>query len=75
MELTGIKYRKDTAGRNRYLQIDLNKYGESPLLEDFLDMLDVEARKDEPSYPLGEVIERENKRRGLGTNDSVVLKT
>ena len=68
MELAGIKYTKDAAGRNRYVRIDLEKYGENQLLEDFLDMIDIEARKDEPTYPLEEVLARENKRRGLDVN-------
>ncbi|MDR3189315.1 MAG: hypothetical protein LBT94_09070 [Prevotellaceae bacterium] len=68
MELAGIKYTKDADGRNRYLQIDLDRYGENQLLDDFLDMLDIEARKDEPTYPLEEVVARENKRRSLATN-------
>jgi hypothetical protein len=68
MEIAGIKYTKDVTGRNRYVRIDLEKYGENQLLEDFLDMLDIEARKDEPTYPLDEVLARENKRRGLDTN-------
>ena len=68
MELAGIKYTKDAAGRNRYVRIDLEKYGENQLLEDFLDMIDIEARKDEPTYPLEEVLARENKRRGLDAN-------
>ena len=68
MELAGIKYTKDATGRNRYVRIDLEKYGENQLVEDFLDLLDIEARKSEPTYPLAEVLERENKRRGLDVN-------
>jgi hypothetical protein len=37
MELTGIKYTKDASGRNRYVRIDLERYSENQLLEDFLD--------------------------------------
>ena len=65
MELAGIKYTKDAAGRKRYVRIDLEKYGENQLLEDFLDMLDVEARKGEPTYPFEEVMRSEFERRGL----------
>jgi len=68
MELAGIKYTKDGATGKRYVRIDLEKYGENQLLEDFLDILDIEARKNEPSYPLEEVLARENKRRGLAVN-------
>ena len=65
MAVAGIKYTKDALGRNRYVRIDLEKYGEHQLIEDFLDLLDIEARKGEPTYPFEEVIARENKRRGL----------
>ena len=65
MELAGIKYTKDATGHNRYVRIDLKKYGENKLLEDFLDMLDIEARKGEPTYPFEEVMRNEFKRRGL----------
>jgi hypothetical protein len=65
MELGGIKYTKDATGRNRYVRIDLDRHGKNHLLEDFFDMLDIEARKDEPTSPFEEVIARENKRRGL----------
>ena len=65
MEPAGIKYAKDTAGSNRYVRIDLEKYGGNQLLEDFLDMLDIEARKGEPTYPFEEVMRSEFERRGL----------
>ena len=68
MELAGIKYTKDANGINRFVRIDLERYGKNQLLEDFLDMLDIEARKNEPTYPLEEVLEREYKRRGLAVN-------
>ena len=66
--VTGIKYTKDSKGNRRYVRVDLDMYGENQLLEDFLDMIDIEARKDEPVYPLAEVLARENKRRGLDAN-------
>jgi hypothetical protein len=67
-QLTGIEYEKDATGRTRYIRVDIDKYGENELLENFLDMLDVEARKKEPVFPFEEVIARENIRRGLNTN-------
>ena len=54
MELAGIEYMKDTTGRNRYVRIDLEKYGENQLLEDFLDGLEAMARKDEETISLDE---------------------
>jgi hypothetical protein len=57
----GIKY-INSAG-HRYVRVDLDMHGENQALEDFLDLADVEARKDEPSSPFDEVVERENKRR------------
>jgi hypothetical protein len=44
-EIAGIKYTHDAAGHKRYVRIDLDMYGENPLLEDFLDLLEIEARK------------------------------
>jgi len=69
MELAGIKYTKDATGRNRYVRIDLEKYGENQLLEDFLDGLEVMARKGEPTYPFEEVMRNEFKRRGLNYDE------
>ena len=68
MEPAGIKYTKDITGCNRFVRIDLEKYGENRLIEDFLDMLDIEARKGEPVYPFEEVMRNEFKRRGLEYN-------
>jgi hypothetical protein len=55
-KLAGIKYTKDATGRKRYVRIDLDMYRENQLIEDFLDLLEIEARKGEPTYPLEEVI-------------------
>ena len=63
--IPGIKYTKDASGNNRYVRVDLNMYGDNQAFEDFLDLIEIEARKNEPTYPLREVIARENKRRGL----------
>jgi predicted RNA-binding protein YlxR (DUF448 family) len=65
METAGIKYTKDTMGRNRYVHIDLDKYGENQLLEDFLDGMEAMKLKGEPTVPLREFIEGQNKKRGL----------
>ena len=54
MELAGIKYTKDATGHNRYVRIDLEKYGKNQLLEDFLDGLEVAARKGEETVSLDE---------------------
>ncbi|MDR2680474.1 MAG: hypothetical protein LBC47_06655 [Tannerella sp.] len=43
-QLEGIKYTKDATGHNRYVRIDLNRYGNHELLEDFLDGLEAEAQ-------------------------------
>ena len=52
MELTGIKYTKDAAGYNRYVRIDLEKYRENQLLEDFLDGFEAISQKKEESVSL-----------------------
>ncbi|MDR3140881.1 MAG: hypothetical protein LBU37_04035 [Tannerellaceae bacterium] len=55
-EIAGIKYAKDAAGRRRYIRVDLDMHGDNQLLEDFLDLLEIEARKGEPTFPLSDVI-------------------
>jgi len=45
--MTGIKYTKSPKGNKHYVRVDLDMYGENQLLEDFLDMIDIEARKNE----------------------------
>jgi hypothetical protein len=69
---TGVKYTKDAEGRDRYVRIDLAKYGDNQLIEDFLDGIEAEARKGEPTYPFDEVMKREFERRGL-TYDSISM--
>ena len=61
----GITYRKDFFGRNRYLRIDLKQHTNTQLIEDFIDILDIEAHKDEPTRPLREIVEEQNKKRGI----------
>jgi hypothetical protein len=65
MELAGIKYTKDATGRKRYVRIDLDMYEENEALQDFLDLLEIEARKGEPTVPLREFIKEQNKKRGI----------
>jgi hypothetical protein len=52
--IAGIEYTKDVTGKKRYLQIDLDMYGENQLIEDFLDLLDIEARKGGETISLNE---------------------
>jgi hypothetical protein len=54
MELEGIKYTKDAIGRNRYVRIDLEKYGENQLLEDLLDGLEAMEHKGKETVNLDE---------------------
>ncbi|GHV47760.1 hypothetical protein FACS1894181_01880 [Bacteroidia bacterium] len=63
--LPGIKTEKDVNGRTRFLRIDLNRHGSNELLEDFLDVLEVEKRKNEPRTPLEEFVKIQNEKRGL----------
>jgi hypothetical protein len=53
-QIAGIKYTKDATGRNRYVRVDLKQYGEDEALQDFLDSLEVKARKGEPTVPFEE---------------------
>ena len=66
--VAGIKYTKSPKGNKRYVRVDLDMYGENQLLEDFLDMIDIEARNGEPTYPFEEVMKAEFERRGLEYN-------
>jgi hypothetical protein len=52
--IAGIEYTKDVTGKKRYVQIDLDMYGENQLIEDFLDLLDIEACKDGETISLNE---------------------
>ena len=50
----GISYTNDAAGIPRYVHIDLQKFENSYLLEDLLDLLEIEARKNEETISLEE---------------------
>ena len=65
--VAGIKYTKSPKGNKRYVRVDLDMYGENQLLEDFLDMIDIEASKNESDeyIPLEEFMKTEYERRGL----------
>jgi len=63
--MTGVQYTKDIKGRNRYIRFDMQRFKHNNLLEDFLDLIDVENRKDEPVYDFDNVISTENHRRGI----------
>ena len=63
--IQGIKYTKDARSNKRYVRVDLDMYGENQLLEDFLDLIEIEARKNEPTYSFEEVMKAEFERRGL----------
>jgi hypothetical protein len=67
MELAGIKYTKDTAGRKRYVRIDLDMYEGNEALQDFFDLLEIEAAKKEKGehVTLEEFMKKEYKRRGM----------
>jgi hypothetical protein len=52
--IAGIKYTKDKTGRKRYVRIDLDMYGENQLIEDFLDLLDIEANKGDETISIDE---------------------
>ncbi|MDR0758024.1 MAG: hypothetical protein LBF85_09285 [Tannerella sp.] len=67
MELAGIKYTKDAARRKRYLRIDLDMHEENEALQDFLDLLEIEAAKKEKGeyVTLEEFMKKEYRRRGL----------
>lgn len=51
--MEGIFYVMDENNIKRYVQIDLEKYGE--IFEEFLDVLIAESRKNDEKIPLEEV--------------------
>jgi len=52
--IAGIKYTKDSKGNKRYVRVDLDMYGENQLLEDFLDLIEIESRKNDETISLDE---------------------
>ena len=65
--IQGIKYTKDARSNKRYVRVDLDMYGENQLLEDFLDLIEIEASKREGGeyVPLEDFMKEEYKRRGM----------
>lgn len=53
--MDGILYLTDENNNKKYIQIDLNKYGS--IVEDVLDRITVESRKNEKSYPIEDIME------------------
>jgi hypothetical protein len=51
--IPGIKYAKDSRGNN-CVRINLDMYGENQLLEDFLDLIEIESRRDDETISLDE---------------------
>ena len=64
---TGIKYTKGSNGGRGFVVINLDVHGDNGLLEDFLDLVDIEASKKEAGeyVPLDNFMREEYKRRGL----------
>lgn len=56
IEMDGILYLTDENNKKRFVQIDIDKYG-GEYLQDFIDGLVAESRKNEESVPLEEVLE------------------
>jgi len=54
IKMEGILYLTDDKNQKKFVQIDLEKYGQ--IWEDFYDGLIAEMTKEEESYPLEEVI-------------------
>jgi len=52
--MDGILYLTDENNKKRFVQIDIDKYG--AIVEDILDRLAIESRKNDESYSLDEVI-------------------
>ena len=65
--VAGIKYTKSPTGNKNYVRVDLDIHGENQLLEDFLDLIEIEASKKEGGeyVPLEDFMKKEYKRRGM----------
>ncbi len=63
--IAGVKVIKDSKGRPKQVLIDIKKHGE--YLEDFLDHLDVEARRDEGNVAWESVVSRLDKKHQITT--------
>ena len=55
--MEGILYLTDEANNKKYVQIDIEKYGEE-YIEDLIDGLVANSRRNEESVPFEEVIEK-----------------
>ena len=53
--MEGILYLTDENGKRRFVQIDLDRF-DAEYIEDLLDGLVAESRKDEESVPLAEAL-------------------
>ena len=53
--VTGIRFEQDASGITRYARIDLRRYGNNELLEDFFDSLEMDARENDETVPWEEV--------------------
>ena len=61
--IAGIKFEKDSKGRNKKIIIDLKKWGE--YFDEFLDVLEAESRVNEVTFPFAEVKRELDKIHGL----------
>jgi len=52
--MDGVLYVTDENNNKKYIQIDLHKHG--AIVEDILDRLTIQMRKNEKSYPLNDII-------------------
>ena len=65
IKISGIEIETNEKGKARYLKINLQKHGNNPLLEEFLDTLLIESRKGEKTLSFEDVLKRQNKKRLL----------
>lgn len=61
--IAGIDLLKNSKGKPTKVVIDIKKH--YSLLEDIIDMLTVEQRKDEPVFPIEGLIEKLDKKHGI----------
>jgi hypothetical protein len=63
--IAGIKYKTNARGLKTHVEIDLRKYGDNELLEDFLDLLAIKDSEGEETIDWEYIKREENKRRRI----------
>jgi len=66
--IKGLKFENDAKGRAKKVIFDLDLYGE--MLEDIIDGIVADARKNEPGIAVEDFIKKQNQKRGISVRKS-----